>query len=142
MARQKAGLPIPLGLTTPMPVMTTRFMVVLKYRKSACRIVTERRPFRVSHRIQNRMSLGLYLSLPFCKTKCSYCNFASDVFSKRAYEGYVARLLDDIAGARRVPVALGCCLPRTVDSLYLGGGTPSLVDPERLRSILAGLMGG
>src|SRR5258708_22941651 len=119
MAREKAGLPFPLGLTTPMPVMTTRFMVVLKYRKSACRIVTERRQFRVSHRIQNRMSLGLYLSVPFCKTKCSYCNFASDVFSKGAYEGYVARLLEDIAAAPRVSAELSCRTPAPGDSLSL-----------------------
>src|SRR5258708_37988365 len=85
------------------------------------------------------MSLGLYLSVPFCKAKCSYCNFASDVFSKGAYEGYVARLIDDIAGARRVAVELGCCLPETVDSIYLGGGTPSTLAPEQLQSIFAGL---
>ena len=44
--------------------------------------------------------LGLYLSVPFCRTKCSYCNFASDVFSKSAYENYVARVVEDVANAR------------------------------------------
>ena len=85
------------------------------------------------------MSLGLYISVPFCRTKCSYCNFASDVFSKAAYESYVARVLEDIRGAQRVATELGCALPETVDSIYLGGGTPSILDPEQLRRIFAAL---
>jgi oxygen-independent coproporphyrinogen-3 oxidase len=85
------------------------------------------------------MSLGLYISVPFCRTKCSYCNFASDVFSKAAYENYVARVLEDIRGAQRVATELGCTLPETVDSIYLGGGTPSILDPEQLRRIFAAL---
>ena len=35
------------------------------------------------------VSLGIYISVPFCRTKCSYCNFASDVFSKAVFERYV-----------------------------------------------------
>lgn len=76
--------------------------------------------------------MGLYISVPFCRTKCSYCNFASDVFSKAAYESYVARVLEDIAGGQRIASELGCILPETVDSIYLGGGTPSILDPEQL----------
>ena len=83
------------------------------------------------------MNLGLYISVPFCRTKCSYCNFASDVFSKGAYESYVARVLEDIAGSRGVTSSLGCTLPETVDSIYLGGGTPSILDTEQLRRIFA-----
>ena len=56
------------------------------------------------------MPLGLYISVPFCPTKCSYCNFASDVFSKSAYENYVARLLEDIANSRQLASELGCAL--------------------------------
>jgi putative oxygen-independent coproporphyrinogen III oxidase len=85
------------------------------------------------------MTLGLYLSVPFCRTKCSYCNFASDVFSRAAYEGYVARLLEDIATAQQVASELGCILPETVDSIYLGGGTPSILDPDQLRRIFTEL---
>jgi oxygen-independent coproporphyrinogen-3 oxidase len=81
------------------------------------------------------VTLGLYISVPFCRTKCSYCNFASDVFSKTAYEGYVARVLEDIAGAPLIALELGCRLPETVDSIYLGGGTPSILDPNQLRRI-------
>ncbi|MGD0793049.1 MAG: radical SAM family heme chaperone HemW [Terriglobales bacterium] len=83
------------------------------------------------------MSLGLYISVPFCRTKCSYCNFASDVLSKSAYENYVARLLEDIASSRKLASELGCALEETADSIYLGGGTPSILDAAQLLRIFA-----
>ena len=85
------------------------------------------------------MTLGLYLSVPFCRTKCSYCNFASDVFSKAAYESYVERISKDIAEAAPAASQLGCALPETVNSIYLGGGTPSILDPSQLNRIFAAL---
>ncbi len=85
------------------------------------------------------MPLGLYISVPFCRTKCSYCNFASDVFSKSAYENYVARLLDEIANSRRFASDLGCALEESADSIYLGGGTPSILDAAQLLRIFAAL---
>src|ERR1700678_3457584 len=85
------------------------------------------------------MPLGLYVSVPFCRTKCSYCNFASDVFSKSAYENYVARLLDDIANSRHFASKLGCALDQSADSVYLGGGTPSILEGSQLLRIFAAL---
>jgi oxygen-independent coproporphyrinogen-3 oxidase len=88
------------------------------------------------------MPLGLYLSVPFCKTKCSYCNFASDVFSKSAYENYVSRLLEDIANSRQLAAPLGYELAPVADiadSIYLGGGTPSILDASQLQRIFAAL---
>src|SRR5713226_1280670 len=94
-----------------------------------------------SNTINNSMSLGLYISVPFCRTKCSYCNFASDVFSKSAYENYVARLLEDIAHSRQLASELGCAFgfthDDTADSIYLGGGTPSILDAPQLLRIFA-----
>jgi oxygen-independent coproporphyrinogen-3 oxidase len=87
------------------------------------------------------MSLGVYISVPFCPTKCSYCNFASDVFSKSAYENYVARLLEDIASSRRLTLDLGCAFEETADSIYLGGGTPSILDAAQLLRIFAAVRG-
>lgn len=83
------------------------------------------------------MSLGLYLSIPFCRTKCSYCNFASDVFSKSAYENYVTRILEDIANSHQLAPHLGCTFEDAVDSIYLGGGTPSILDPQQLLRIFS-----
>jgi oxygen-independent coproporphyrinogen-3 oxidase len=86
------------------------------------------------------MPLGLYISVPFCRTKCSYCNFASDVFSKSAYENYVTRLLEDIANSHQLASELGCAFGLThdtADSVYLGGGTPSILDAPQLLRIFA-----
>jgi oxygen-independent coproporphyrinogen-3 oxidase len=83
------------------------------------------------------MPVGIYISIPFCRTKCSYCNFASDVFSKSAYENYVARLLEDIANARQFTSAMGCTLDAQADSVYLGGGTPSILEAAQLLRIFA-----
>src|ERR1700687_3480348 len=94
--------------------------------------------------MDNSMPLGLYISVPCCRTKCSYCNFASDVFSKSAYENYVARLLEDIASSRQLSdlgCALGSALDDTADSIYLGGGTPSILDAPQLLRIFAALRG-
>jgi oxygen-independent coproporphyrinogen-3 oxidase len=85
--------------------------------------------------------LGLYISVPFCRTKCSYCNFASDVFSKSAYENYVARLVEDIANSRRLASELGCVIDAGADSIYLGGGTPSILDASQLLGIFAAVRG-
>ena len=81
--------------------------------------------------------LGLYISVPFCRTKCSYCNFASDVFSKGAYENYVARVVEDIAASRATVSEVGGELDEQVDSIYLGGGTPSILEGSQLRRIFA-----
>jgi oxygen-independent coproporphyrinogen-3 oxidase len=87
------------------------------------------------------MALGLYISVPFCRTKCSFCNFASDVFSRAAYENYVGRLLEDIANSGQLMSdmgsAIGAASDRTADSIYLGGGTPSILDASQLLRIFA-----
>ena len=81
------------------------------------------------------MPLGLYISVPFCRTKCSYCNFASDVFSKSAYENYIARVVEDIGNSRQLASQMGCAIEEAVDSIYLGGGTPSILDAGQLLRI-------
>ena len=81
------------------------------------------------------MPVGLYISVPFCKTKCSYCNFASDVFSREKFGRYVERVAADMAGACESAAGMGCEFDRGVDSVYLGGGTPSLLAPDQLRQL-------
>jgi oxygen-independent coproporphyrinogen III oxidase len=78
-------------------------------------------------------SLGLYLSVPFCRGKCTYCNFASGVSSPAVHDEYVACLCEEIRSIRkRLKTA---ALPETIDSIYLGGGTPSLLAPRLVREI-------
>jgi oxygen-independent coproporphyrinogen III oxidase len=81
------------------------------------------------------MPLGLYISVPFCKTKCSYCNFASDVFSRTVFESYVSGVCAEIEQAAQTAHQMGASLERTVDTIYFGGGTPTLLNVTQLESI-------
>jgi oxygen-independent coproporphyrinogen III oxidase len=87
------------------------------------------------------MPLGLYISVPFCRTKCSYCNFASDVFSKGAFENYVARVIEDIGDAWAAATELGAVFEESADSVYLGGGTPSILESSQLIRIFEAVWG-
>ena len=81
------------------------------------------------------MPLGIYISVPFCRTKCSYCNFASDVFSRVVFERYVDRVCADIENAPQVAAEMGGQMERAVDSVYLGGGTPTVLEAAQLERI-------
>jgi oxygen-independent coproporphyrinogen-3 oxidase len=81
------------------------------------------------------MSLGLYISVPFCRTKCSYCNFASDVFSRALFERYVERLIADINRASETAEQMGGMFESSVDSIFLGGGTPTILDITQLERL-------
>lgn len=81
------------------------------------------------------MALGIYISVPFCRTKCSYCNFASDVFSRAVFARYVDRVCADIANAWQVTEEMGAKVEKEVDSIYLGGGTPTVLESVQLRRI-------
>ena len=85
------------------------------------------------------MPLGIYISVPFCKSKCSYCNFATGVVSKAAYARYVDRVSADVANAEETARCLGGRFERTVDSIFLGGGTPTLLDPADLERLFRAL---
>jgi len=81
------------------------------------------------------MTLGIYISVPFCRTKCSYCNFASGVFSRAIFERYVDRVCADMISACTNAAAVGGKLEIKVDSVYLGGGTPTILDIEQLERL-------
>ena len=85
------------------------------------------------------MSSGIYISVPFCRSKCTYCNFASGVFSSSQMERYVERLCADISDCRNLGGLHGAVVPKRVDSIYLGGGTPSLLPPEQLTKLFAAI---
>jgi oxygen-independent coproporphyrinogen-3 oxidase len=86
-------------------------------------------------------SAGIYISVPFCKAKCTFCNFASGVFAADRMQAYVDCVCREIREAREVTGRLGARLPGTVDSVYFGGGTPSLLAAGQFRQIFARLRG-
>jgi len=84
-------------------------------------------------------TLGIYVSIPFCRSKCTYCNFASGVYSASEHEHYIERALADLRGAGEWGVRMDVELPRRVDTIYLGGGTPTLLAPALLARLVAAI---
>jgi oxygen-independent coproporphyrinogen III oxidase len=85
--------------------------------------------------------LGIYLQVPFCQTKCTYCNFHTGVVSTSRFAPYVDAVCREIAAHRGLYGASGVTLPddlarSSVDTAYVGGGTPSLLDPALLARML------
>ena len=81
----------------------------------------------------------MYVSVPFCRAKCSFCNFASGVGTEAAVERYVTSLTAEIRAARSEMARMGAVLPERADTVYFGGGTPSLLQPGQVRAIFAAL---
>jgi len=87
------------------------------------------------------MQAGIYIHIPFCRSRCSYCDFATDVFkSEETVERYVNALTKEIENfsfdksqiqnpKSKIPI----------DTIYFGGGTPSLLAPKQLEKILNSL---
>ncbi len=76
------------------------------------------------------MPAGIYISVPFCAQKCTYCNFASGVFPREWIDSYIAGVageLDALAASYEA------------DTVYLGGGTPSMLTPEQFGALTARL---
>jgi oxygen-independent coproporphyrinogen-3 oxidase len=81
------------------------------------------------------MTLGIYVQVPFCQTKCTYCNFHTGVFSRSLYSPYVEAVCKEIADHRAQKPAAANAVA-IVDTVYVGGGTPSLLDPIALARML------
>ena len=85
--------------------------------------------------------VGIYISVPFCKAKCTFCNFASGVFGAERMKQYVDRLCDEVRAVQEAAQNLTASLPRAVDTIYFGGGTPSLLSAQQFRQIFENLRG-
>lgn len=80
---------------------------------------------------------GIYISIPFCRQKCTYCNFASDVHPAYLLLRYLDCLGNEILHQRELweKAAIPTCgVP--VDTIYMGGGTPGMLDSEQVAYIL------
>ena len=81
-------------------------------------------------------ALGIYVSIPFCRAKCSYCNFASGVYGADRMAAYVEKLTAQIRQAPERAASWGGHVSKKVDSLYFGGGTPSLLSVSQISDIV------
>ena len=76
---------------------------------------------------------GVYISYPFCPQKCTYCNFASGVFPREMEPSYLDAVRTELRSTE---------WPWTPETVYLGGGTPSLISPDALAGLLSEIPGG
>jgi putative oxygen-independent coproporphyrinogen III oxidase len=82
------------------------------------------------------MTLGVYLQVPFCQTKCTYCNFHTGPVSKSLFDPYTESVVREI---EMRAASSDSWLRDSVDTVYVGGGTPSLLAPSTLSRVLASL---
>lgn len=85
------------------------------------------------------MDLGIYIQVPFCRTKCTYCNFHTGVFPQGMYSPYADAVVREITEHRTLSAAAGVAgnfaasgAEHVVDTIYIGGGTPSLLEPSAI----------
>jgi len=74
---------------------------------------------------------GIYIHIPFCKSRCSYCDFATGLYQTELAEQYVQAVIGDLQTTRADE------LSRSVDTIYFGGGTPSMLSSDQIERILA-----
>lgn len=74
---------------------------------------------------------GLYIHIPFCRSRCSYCDFATGIYQGELADRYVRALVAEIAATPNAE--------NNVDTIFFGGGTPSLLTPPQLERILVAL---
>ncbi len=72
---------------------------------------------------------GIYIHIPFCRSRCSYCDFATGMYSSPSAERYVRALTREIKSSSETSNS-------QVDTIYFGGGTPSLLTPEQLKILV------
>jgi oxygen-independent coproporphyrinogen-3 oxidase len=82
------------------------------------------------------MATGLYVHVPFCSAICNYCNFNRGLFDADLKARYVDALVREIGGERLRPRGSEA-LDREADTIYFGGGTPSLLEPDEVARVIA-----
>jgi oxygen-independent coproporphyrinogen-3 oxidase len=89
------------------------------------------------------VSAGVYLHIPFCKSRCSYCDFATDIYrSSDAVDRYVEALCKEIDSFSETDQESKIESPKSIDTIYFGGGTPSLLSPQQVKRILRSVHAG
>lgn len=73
---------------------------------------------------------GIYIHIPFCRARCSYCDFATGMYESDIAERYVRAL------AKEISIWSEVSEPQLVDTVYFGGGTPSLLTPGQIDRLL------
>ena len=106
-------------------------------------------PGHLCARVFGMNNLGIYVQVPFCQTKCTYCNFHTGVEASSRFAPYVEAVCSEIRRHRQLLCAAGVKLAAEQggaqdrlyhpDTVYIGGGTPSLLQPNDLVKILGAI---
>lgn len=81
--------------------------------------------------------LGLYVHVPFCSAICNYCNFNRGLFDEALKTRFVDALIQEIRRTKKAPDPFSTPAPALrADTIYFGGGTPSLLTPDEIASIV------
>lgn len=89
------------------------------------------------------MPHGLYIQVPFCQTKCTYCNFHTGVFSSGLQSPYITAVCREMKRFGEWSDRAGLAwrgdrdAPFSIDTVYVGGGTPSMLDAAELARLLS-----
>ncbi len=143
--REYTGRDLPWGILTgvrPVKVLSRltdqqaeeSFLVSGRKLKLARRIQEVQKPLEQSIPVN---SFSLYVSIPFCPTRCSYCSFVSHSVSKAAarLEEYLRRLRQEMRQLAMISHHLGL----VPDTIYFGGGTPTVLSAEQLKRLFSAL---
>src|SRR2546423_6974010 len=76
---------------------------------------------------------GIYIHIPFCRSRCSYCDFATGMFESETAERYLRALLKEIDQWNEVAA------PVAIETIYFGGGTPSLLSASQIEDVLTSI---
>ena len=114
-----------------------RNILVDKYHCSEDKYNLCRQTMQAEHKIlelSRPESFSLYISIPFCPTRCSYCSFVSQSVekAKKLVPDYVSLLVKEIEATARLAKELGLRL----ETVYMGGGTPTTLSAEQMRTVL------
>lgn len=99
-------------------------------------VITERNERKILE-TSSPNSFSLYVSIPFCPSRCSYCSFVSQSVEKsfKLIEPYVELLCDEIAETGRIAAELSLRL----ESVYIGGGTPTTLNARQLEAVMSAI---
>lgn len=139
------GLSLPWGILTG--VRPVKVLSRLSDEEAERQLLVSPRRIALSRRIQQTQrrlaesvppsSYSLYISVPFCPTRCSYCSFVSHSVESAAgrMDEYVEKLCAETRRTAEIAKALGM----TLDTVYVGGGTPTSLSAEQLKRLLGAL---
>ena len=77
---------------------------------------------------KSKKELSIYIHIPFCKSKCYYCDFVSYANKNELMKDYVEAVIEEIKNYKLDNIS--------IDTVYIGGGTPSILESEYIKKIL------